>query len=228
MIEPIQGLFVCLLVLSTLIGCGERSTPQDTETFQDQSQAKTQIEDAAVAAPEVGWKAIAGEGVTLSLPKHYEGGNPHTDINTIAAKLEKVSPGYSARLEAIKQNPQAIALLAFDPKTANSGFMTNVNITKEKVPTGVTIQQYLEAATQQLVERYEILEQKVVSIDPYQGGRIVAKSTTGETPIQQLFYIVQDGNTFWLVTYSTTVAEFDQRLPTFEQSIATLKLPQSN
>lgn len=218
-------LLVYLFLLSTIVGCGERMLPY-TETVQNQLEAEAS--DSSSAAPQTDWKAISGEGVILSLPQYYEGGNPSTEIDKIAAQLEKISPGYSQRLESLRQNPQAIALLAFDPQSANGGFMTNVNITKEQVPDGVTLEQYLQAAIEELNRHYQILEQNVVSVDSYPAGRIVAESTTGKTPIKQIFYTVQDGNRFWLVTYSTTTAEFDQRLPTFEQSILTLKLLNPN
>ncbi|HBL58299.1 MAG TPA: hypothetical protein DDZ80_07175 [Cyanobacteria bacterium UBA8803] len=223
MTQPIRGLLIGLLLLSAIAGCG-KTNPQNNQTFQEVQPTSTQATPQSSTAPKQGWKTIAGAGVSLSLPEQYEGGNPSKDINKIAEKLEAIRPGYSARIESIKQNPEAIALLAFDAQNANSEFMANVNIAKEQVPNEVTIEQYLQAATQQLAAQYKILEQKVVPLEPYQAGRIVAESTVGETTIKQLFYTVKKGNMVWLVTYSTTPAEFDQRLPNFEESIRTLKI----
>ncbi|MCA1990781.1 MAG: DUF1795 domain-containing protein [Coleofasciculus sp. S288] len=223
MSQQIRGLFVCLLLLGVIVGCGER-TPQATDTSQgrQETQTKTIYESQT---PEAGWKAIAGEGVVLSLPENYEGGNPSTELDQIAEKLEAIDPGYAEKIQMIKRNPDAIALVAFDPQTTETRSLTNVNVVKQEVPDGTTLEQYLKSAKEQLSTQYEVTESKVVPLARYQVGRMVAEATAGEIPIKQLFYAVQDGDTFWLVTYSTTTPEFDQRLPNFEKSIRTLSLP---
>jgi serine/threonine-protein kinase len=222
MSQKIWGLFVCLLLLSVM-SCSER-TPQATDTSQatQGTEAKT---TSGSAVPEAGWKAIAGEGIVLSLPGNYEGGNPSTDIEKIGEQLKAIAPDYNEKIQALKRNPEAIALIAFDPQSPSVGTLTNVSITKQKATDGTTVEQYLKSAKEQLTPQYNVVEQKLVSLDQYQAGRMVAEATAGETPIKQLFYVVQDGNIVWLVTYSTTAAEFDQRLPNFEKSIRTLKFP---
>lgn len=146
-------------------------------------------------------------------------------MDQIAKRLKAIDPSYEERIGKIEQRASAIALLAFDPQSSESGFLTNVNITKEEVPAGVTVEQYLQAATQQLDKYYQVVEQTVVPLNLQRAGRIVVEGKAGETPIKQLFYTVQSDNTFWLITYSTTVAEFDQQLPKFEQSIQTFTFP---
>jgi serine/threonine-protein kinase len=223
MTQQIRGMLVCLLVLSTIVGCG-KTTPEATTTPQG-TQGKTTSQSATV--PQDGWKEIAGQGVTLSLPANYEGGNPSTDLDEITQKLKAIAPSYAQGMEVIKQNPDAIALLAFDPQSGKTGFLTNVNITKEDVPQDVTVEQYLQAASQQIASRYKVLELRhVIPLDQYQAGRIMAEAKAGEITIKQLFYAVKNDNKFWLVMYSTNSAEFDKRLPNFEQSIRTFKVSQ--
>ncbi len=238
MTQQIWGKLVCLMLLMTLVGCGEQSpqeeqatetetpqeqtseqSPQETAQATDEAQEKAESESESSAKSAEGWQVMKGQGVSLSLPENYTGGNPSTEIDRIAEDLEAIGPGYGSRVEAIRQNPEAIALLAFDPNSVESGFLTNVNVTREQVPEGVTVEQFLEAATQQIANQYNIVNQEVVSLEPYQAGKIIAEATVAEVPIKQVFYAVKDENTFWLVTYSTTLEEFDQRLPNFEQSI---------
>lgn len=238
MTQQIWGKLVCLMLLMTLVGCGEQSpqgeqtteTPQENAQTSEQpsqdspqatgeTQEKSESESESSAKSEEGWQVMKGQGVSLSLPENYTGGNPSTELDRIAEDLESIEPGYGSRVEAIRQNPEAIALLAFDPNSVESGFLTNVNVTKEQVPEGITVEQFLEAATQQIANQYNIINQEVVELDPYQAGKIIAEATVGEVPIKQVFYAIKDENTFWLVTYSTTLEEFDQRLPNFEQSI---------
>jgi serine/threonine-protein kinase len=233
------------MLLMTLVGCGENSPQGEQTTESPQGEQTTELpqeptseqpsqetpqatgetqeksESESSAKSEEGWQVVQGQGVSLSLPENYTGGNPSTEIDRIAEDLEAIGPGYGSRVEAIRQNPDAIALLAFDPKSSESGFLTNVNVTKQPVPEGVTVEQFLEAVTQQIANQFNIVNQEVVEIEPYQAGKIVAEATVGEVPVKQVFYTVKDENTFWVVAYSTTQAEFDQRLPNFEQSIRT-------
>lgn len=218
MIQRSRWLLVCLLLLITTVGCDKTTTPKPTTSPQAASPASP-------ASPVVSWKTINGNGVQLSLPPSYEGGNPSTDLDAIAKSLTAIDPKYAQGIASLKANPSAVALLAFDKQSAKSGFMTNVNVTTEKVPDGTTVQQYLDAAANQLVGSYQLVDKKVVSIGKYQAGRIVAEGSAGGTPIKQLFYLIQNGNNFWLVTYSTAKSEFDKRLPDFEKSISTFMLP---
>ncbi|GAC1469497.1 MAG: hypothetical protein NVSMB70_14600 [Chamaesiphon sp.] len=171
--------------------------------------------------PHSDWKIIKGNGVELSLPESYTGGNPSKDLDAIAQKLKTIDPEYEKRIESLKANSTAIALLAFDMQSAKSKFLTNVNVTTEKVPSGTTVEQYLDAAVKEMPSDVQVVDQKVVSLEKYQAGRVVAQSTAGGTLIKQLFYFIQNGNNFWLVTYSTAASEFDRRLPNFEESLRT-------
>ena len=220
MTQQSRWLLVCLLLLSTAVGCGQTTKPQSTTSPQAASPSSPD-------SPQAGWQTMQGNGVRLSLPASYEGGNPSNpkDLDAIAQKLKAIDPKYANRIESLKQNPSALNLLAFDTQKAKSGFLTNVNITAEKVPAGTTVEQYLDAAVKQLSGQFQVVDQKVVSLEKYQAGRVVAETTAGGIPIKQLFYFVQNGNNFWLVTYSTSKNEFDQRLPNFEQSIRTFTLP---
>ena len=212
-------LMICMSLLITTFGCNQQKTPQATTSNQTNSPQAT-------TSPSPSWKVIKGNSVELSLPPSYEGGNPSNeqDLNALASKLKTINPEYEQRIAAIKQNPNAIALLAFDTQNNQSGFLTNVNVTTQSVENGTTLDKYLQAATQQLTTQYDILERKVVALGEDKVGRIITQPKSSGAPIKQLFYIVPKGNKFWLITYSTSKTEFDQRLPNFEKSIRTFKL----
>ncbi|MGK7876015.1 MAG: hypothetical protein AB4426_22765 [Xenococcaceae cyanobacterium] len=206
-------MLVCLLLLGSIIGCSQ-TTPEATETT------------SSIESPQAGWKNIVGEGIILSLPQEYEGGNPskEKDIDEIEEILKAINPSYAERFQRIKQNPAAIALLAFDTQSNKTGLLTNVNVTIQKVDEGVTVEKYLERANSQLSSIYKIEEQEVVSIDKYRAGRIVATVEAGKTQIKQLVYTIKNDDTFWVVTYAATADAFNQQLPNFETSIQTFRL----
>ena len=219
MIQRNWWLMICMSLLITTVGCNQQKPPQTTTSNQANLSG-------AATSPSASWKFIKGNGVEISLPSSYEGGNPSNkqDLNALASKLKTINPEYEQRIAAIKQNPNAIALLAFDTQNNQSGFLTNVNITTQAVENGTTLDKYLQAATQQLTTQYDILERKVVLLGKEKVGRIITQPKASGAPIKQLFYIVPQGNRFWLITYSTSKTEFDQRLPNFEKSIRTFKL----
>ena len=247
--QQIQDLFLCLLLSTAIIGCGE-SKPEATETkpsnqlenqespvtSQDNSNftetppseqpTPTKIQPQSPTEDKVTWKVIQGKEVSLSLPESYEGGKPDTDLNKIIDQLKGIDPEYAEKIENIQQNPTEIALLAFDLQQAkSSGAIASVNVSQQEMPPEVTVDQFLKDAQEAISFAHQVLEQEVVSIADYQAARIVAEATTGEQPTKLLFYGVQNGNTFWLVTYSTTPAEFDQQLPNFEKSIRSIAFP---
>ena len=211
MTQCIRTILICLLLLGSIIGCTQ-TTPEATQT------------SPPIESPQAGWKNIVGGGIILSLPQSYEGGNPSTEIDEIEEKLIGINPSYAQRIQKIKQNPTAIALVAFDSHSDSPRLLSNVNVTAQKVDEGVTVEQYLDRTANQLSSIYEIEVQEVLSIDQYQAGRIVAALEAGETPFKQLIYTVKNNDTFWVVIYTTTTDAFNQQLPNFEKSIQSFRL----
>ncbi len=233
MISLLRGLSIGLLIVGAAVGCGQSASEADREAANSAPAADTEREADVAAAedeateddePAGDWQTLNGAGLELSLPEGYTGGDPSTDLDRLASELEAIDPEYAQRIESIRQNPEAIAFLAFDPDSAESGFLTNVNIATEPVPADIDLEQYLEAATQQLAGIYEIESQEITTVGDYEAGKIVGQFGTGELQVKQLFYAIKTDGTFWIVTYATTADEFDTRLPNFERSIQTLKL----
>ncbi len=211
MTQCIRTILICLLLLGSIIGCTQ-TTPEATQT------------SPPMESPQAGWKNIVGEGIILSLPQSYEGGNPGTEIDEIEEKLTGINPSYAQRIQKIKQNPTAIALVAFDTQSDSPRPLTNVNVTAQKVDQGVTIEQYLDRTANQLPSIYAIEVKEVLSIDQYQAGRMVTTVEAEETPFKQLIYTVKNNDTFWVVIYTTTTDAFNQQLPNFEKSIQSFRV----
>ncbi|WP_072621753.1 hypothetical protein [Spirulina major] len=171
------------------------------------------------------WITLNGNGVSLSLPPDYDGGNPSQDFQQLQQKLNAINPSYARRFASIQDNPESIALLAFDRNSKEAEFLTNVTVAVERVPTEVSMEQYVQAAGQQLSQAYKIEAQALLTVGTYPAGQIVGTIVAdNDVPVKQLFYLVQAENQFWIITYATTAAEFEQRLPTFQRSIQSLKL----
>lgn len=183
---------------------------------------KKDVPELAVAQSQ--WKKINGNGVRLQVPGSYDGGNPSREYQALVAKLQALDPKYAQRLEAIADNPEVSALLAFDVQDAEQDFLTSVNVATEAIAANVTLEDYVQTASQQLAKAYEIQSQSIIPVGSYQAGQIVGTIENNNTLFKQLFYLIPHQGRMWIVTYSTGAAAFETRLNEFTQSIQTIEL----
>ena len=215
MMKKVRLILSCVLLLSSIIAC----SPTPTESSNQSNETPT----TPVVIP-TGWKNFIGNGVSLSLPSQYEGGNPGTDIEQLQSKLEAVNPSYTERIEPIKQRTKTIALIAFDPQKSETETITNVSVIQEKLPENTDSKTVINDALEKISLVYEIVETKDVAVNNYQAKRIIAEADSQGILIKPLLYLLVDNDTLWLVTYTTTATEFEQRLPNFEQSVKTFRV----
>jgi hypothetical protein len=178
---------------------------------------------ATTPTPIPGWEKFEGGGIELWMPESFEGGDVANDLDVIVGRLRSLGPEYEKLAEIIEQNPSAIVLLVYDTKIGPAGFLTNVNVVKEKVVSTVTLELYLESSSKQMVSYgFKVSEQNIIQLDNYEAGRLVVQADTLKA--KEAMYVIKDKNTMWIITYATGIAEFSARLPTFDQSANTIKI----
>ncbi|MGK7924494.1 MAG: hypothetical protein AB4290_04440 [Spirulina sp.] len=221
MIRKLKGLAIVLLLIFPVIGCNRLSSDATDATVKASShQANAKSLEEILANPN--FQKRQGNGVYLYLPPGYEGGDPQKDIEEMAVNLESAGSEYKNLSNALRETKDLVALVAFDTKNSRGGFVTNVNVTSQKMPQGTNLEEFQQAIVNDLVRvNYNILEQDIQALQQWQAGRITVEIETGNTQITQLVYIIQDRNTFWVVTYSTPTEEFPDRRQDFEDSIIT-------
>ncbi len=169
-----------------------------------------------------GWQRLEGaSGVAIALPSHFQGGNPKTDFAAIAAQLQSVVPDADRRLDSIRANLESFALVAFDSELDAVGFLTNLNIAIDTIPTGISTEQMLQVTAQTLARQSEIVAQELVEINAETGGRLLAQSRNAD--VQQLFYLFVREERLYVVVYSASSDQFAEQLSVFEQSIRTFE-----
>jgi len=209
---------VCLLI--TLSSC-QNFSPKDPQVS---STTSTTPNLDALELTAQNWQTIEGEGVSLSLPEHYRGGNPTRDLTEIESQLSELQKGYGQRLQTIKQNLEHTVLIAFDARSLTKDALTNVNIVQHPLEETVNLETYLSQAVNQLQPTHQIEEQTIMTQNGSSQGRIVAKITTEQDiTMTQLFYFQPKPETMWITTYTTPANEFNQRSGNFEESIASLQ-----
>lgn len=233
MLQSLRGLLLLLLACGSLVACSQTppettenassSAENATETGAASPEKESQPSENNTATPEEGWKMLQGEGISISLPEQYEGGSPRTDLGKIEERLQEVAPEYVDRLQSLKENPNSLALVAFDFKGDTPESFTHVNAASEQAPPDVSIDAYLDTVSQTLAQLYTIEEQQVISVGDYEAGKIIGEIEANGTKMKQLFYMIQKEETFWIVTYATPSEEFEQRQGEFEQSIQSVQ-----
>ncbi|RPI30905.1 MAG: hypothetical protein EHM70_12765 [Chloroflexota bacterium] len=205
-------LLLGLLLLSIALGCNTIAQVQPTAPSEP---TKT---------PIPGWEKFEGGNVELWLPESYEGGNLEEDIDVVVEKLKSLGPDFEQMAEMIEQNSTAFVIWAFDSEIGDSGGLTSVAVTTEKVLSVMTIDTYLDSAIKQLPATFQVVERDIVSIEGYPAGRLVFGFSVSGVAVKEVLYTVKDGNTMWVITCGTTAEEYDQRLPVFEQSVLTFAI----
>jgi len=170
-----------------------------------------------------GWEKFSGGGIELWMPDSFEGGDLANDLDVVIERLRSLGPEYEKLAEIIEQNPSAIALLVYDSQIGTSGFLTNINVVKEKVISTVTLELYLDSSVQQMTSYgFKVSEQKMIQLDNYETARLVLQLDALKA--KEVIYMIKEKNTVWVITYATGAAEFSTRLPTFDRSANTINI----
>lgn len=174
--------------------------------------------------PIPGWEKFEGAGAELWLPESFEGGDLANDLDVIVNKLKSLGPDFEKTANTIEQNPSAVAIWAFDSNVGSSGSLTNMNVVKERVISAITLDTYMDATAKRLPASFEVTDRRKVRLEHYEAGQLVVQVELPSTKLKELLYVIKDKNIVWVITYATGMDEFEERLPTFEQSANTFKI----
>jgi hypothetical protein len=217
-----------LVILSTafflLTGCGLAdliSPPTPTPVPPTETPLPTPTPE-----PEgpTGFEKFEAGGIELWLPESFEGGDLSENLDVVLAGLEELGPAFEQQAQLISQNPDMFVFFGMDTEIGPSGFGTNVNIGTAEGDASVSIQMFIDATIAQLPPVMSVVGSEVLTINEYPSGKIELAYDLEGTSIHQLIYIIQPDSTVWIVTYTTSEAEFEQRAPDFELSINSFKV----
>lgn len=214
MCKRVIQIFVVLTVLSLLAACGGTDQPEPTATPEPTPTPKPQ------GFP--GWEKFEGGGISLWLPESFEGGDISQDMDLILDVINNLGPDFEQVGQLIAQNPDAFVIYVFDIDPDNMQFITSVNVTRERTLSAVQLSDYLDAALSQFPEVMTVTEAGLTNVGDYDAARVVLQYSIEGIEIAQLIYIFKSGSTFYNIAYSTSGAEFYDRLPEFEQSASSI------
>ena len=168
---------------------------------------------------------IEGNGIAMILPAGYLGGDPGADANYIRTELAKLPPQFAASGDAFIEDPNLFVFFAFDTDVS-SGLLTNVNVSSEVI-SNYSVEQYaadLEAEIGNL-----IVESATGTVNNYPAARIVLNNSVDlgnneSVQLLQLMYILQNGENYNTVVFTTPASEAEQRMGIFEDAVTTIAI----
>jgi hypothetical protein len=197
------------------------ATPTPTATSTSTPLPTSTTVPTSTPTPIPGWTKFEAENIEIWLPESFTGGDLKNDLDVIVNKLKSLGPQFEQIADQLKANPSLIALWAFDSNIGPTGNLTNVNIGHEQVVSAITTEMYANMLEQQLPSAFKITSQNKAQIGQYDAIQLVIEFNQSGIKAKELVYVIKNKNFIWTIAYTTGTDEFDDRLPTFEQSAST-------
>jgi hypothetical protein len=224
MTKRLSILLFCLLPLFVALSCKAAQSPQPSSPSEPISVSEPTSIPVVTNTAIPGWEKFESAGIELWMPASFEGGNLAEDLDMIAEKLKGLGSEFDSIAQNIQNNPGMFVIWAFDSKVGPSGALTTVAVTTEKVLSAIPLDTYLDAAIQQLPSQFTVVERDIVKVGEHDAGRLVLEMAINNVMVKEVLYAMKDSNNMWVITCGTSGAEFDTRLPVFEQIVQTFKV----
>ena len=121
-----------------------------------------------------------------------------------------------------KKNPDE-ELAASNPISKTTLTNVRVNVGYEPL-TGDSIDAYLDDKLSKFDSSMRLVERRKVFLNSTEAIRMVIEGHVKTWDVNELVYIIPDGDTVWSVVYFAEINDFYEMLPTFEQSAKTFRI----
>jgi hypothetical protein len=138
--------------------------------------------------------------------------------------MRALGDDFIAMADMIAANPGSFSLFVYDTSNVGEDFLTNVNITREQTLSGIDLEQFMDATSQQLPTGFNVVDRGQVELDSYTAGQMEIALDLQGIRAREYVYIIKDGTTFWAITYATGEDEFANLRSMFEQSANTFRV----
>ncbi|MGQ9864779.1 MAG: hypothetical protein ACUVSQ_00600 [Pseudanabaenaceae cyanobacterium] len=176
---------------------------------------------AIAQTPATQWKEVRGRGVSVQLPLTFEGGDLEGEMPEVLQRLRLLGKDFEPTVRAIEANRSAFVLYAFDRRRGASGALTNLNIGAAKVPSNLPLAAVVDLNIKELPKPFRVVSRQIQGDN--QTAILKLESTVEAFRLSQLQYFVRQGNTVYVLTYTTERSEFAAREPAFRQSAASFR-----
>jgi hypothetical protein len=168
-----------------------------------------------------GWQRIIGDGVSISLPDVFVGGDlSESTKKSITRRMAPADTLPIKMLEALEQAPDQRPILLFAVDTRSSRSLLALTITGETVSAVLHPLTYLESYTRQLPQLpFTVRSKEELSIAGNPSGRMIIE--WGEKGVRQVLYAIRVNTLMYVIGFSVPYDQYKEMLPIFEQSVQT-------
>jgi hypothetical protein len=171
--------------------------------------------------PIGGWRVYSGNGMSITLPDSYIGGDPGSEATRIKKELSAAGLDTSKIENLFTQTPPYRFLAYGFPN--GSSVHPFVLIASDPGNTASNLDAYINLILQMDADSFFFLDRSNAYLDHYVAVRYTVESKTNRT-IREYQYFLQDENaSYWVIAYTTTLASFADRIADFELSAMTFQ-----
>jgi len=160
-----------------------------------------------------GWKKFQGGGASLWLPPNWQTGDINEKLYKFMNNAGSHNPQMEQFAQLVQQNPSNFPIWAFEPNDPDLQSFNTVMVGYEKLPHQVNLELYMR----ETAGNSTILEMETYSVKGNQVGRMILLGVNSK----QLYYVIRDNDTVWIVLFSCKKEQFEQKFPIFQTSINT-------
>lgn len=156
------------------------------------------------------------------MPDSYISGT-QDDILLIADKMAELGGQFAQLAQMVSANPDLYLVYVYDTQIGISGRVTNANVTKEPILSGMSMDmvlQNLDAIYQSISA--SIWEQSDCVKADFDCRVIKIEMNVQGVDMDLVQYLMLKPGTLYALTLGTGAEEFDLRLPEFEKSFTSL------
>lgn len=167
---------------------------------------------------------LEGGGISIQLPDTYFGGS-NENLDEVLQKLEDMGSDYENAANVLKENHDDYILFAYDSRIGSATNITNLLIGKLSLAEDIT----LESQVQDLFKSYEEaggtdIQSKSCQYKDYECLEFQVTLATDRYNSKALQYLIKKGEDVYMLTFTTSIEEFDERYDEFSQAFNSFKV----
>jgi hypothetical protein len=168
-----------------------------------------------------GWKQFKTELVEIWLPAEFEAGDIHQLLEESRQSYEEL--GIQELIDYNAGDKSIVNLITTDEISGSPLYRTITAISYEPL-TEESLDVFIQKKVSELPSMLTVAGRKTVQMESNEAIQLVYEMRVGNLHINSVDYVLLDGMTVWVVSYSAEITEFFQQLPNFEKSIQTFRI----
>lgn len=164
------------------------------------------------------------ENVELYLPANYLASDLGDNLDDFLAVIEGLGGDFAERADQIRANVDDFELYAFAEVLNPDLTIDSTSVTREEVVSSLMLEDYLALANRGVSDDTTVLSEELIEINGLPAARTFFETEFDGYTSAQIRYVLQDGDVFYTLTYTTSGELIEDRLPLFQASAATFRV----